>query len=173
MSPLSLPASLEIRPMLLTDLDEVVTLEAKASPSSWSRQGYANEIQRNQNAQYVVLECQGNIIGFAGLIMMLDEAHISIVAVDPHRQGNGLGKLLVLYLLRIAIEKKATLSTLEVREHNAIAQNLYRRLGFEQVGIRKHYYRDSGEDALIMTLEPLKDEPILAEWERLIAQLGS
>ena len=93
------------------------------------------------------------IIGFAGLWMFVDEGHVSTIASHTEWRGQGVGELLLVTLLREAQRRKAIFATLEVRVNNAVAQNLYRKYGFTEVGRRKRYYQDNGEDALIMTVE--------------------
>ena len=95
----------------------------------------------------------GAIIGFAGLWMLVDEGHISTIASHTEWRGQGVGELLLVTLLREAQRRKAIFATLEVRVTNSVAQNLYRKYGFTEVGRRKRYYQDNGEDALIMTVE--------------------
>ncbi len=96
---------------------------------------------------------QQPIIGFAGLWMFVDEGHISTIASQTGWRGQGVGELLLMTLLREAQRRNAIMATLEVRVSNAVAQNLYRKYGFTEVGRRKRYYQDNGEDALIMTVE--------------------
>ncbi len=93
------------------------------------------------------------ITGYAGMWMFVDEAHISTIASHPAWRGRGVGELLLLSLMREAERRAAIVVTLEVRVSNTVAQNLYLKYGFEQVGLRKRYYRDNGEDALIMTVQ--------------------
>lgn len=100
-----------------------------------------------------------NIVGYSGMWLMLDEAHVTTIAVDPAYRGEGIGELLIVALLDHAWEIGADTSTLECRLSNEVAQRLYRKYTFENVGLRKHYYSDDGEDALIMTTTGL-DSPI-------------
>jgi ribosomal-protein-alanine N-acetyltransferase len=93
------------------------------------------------------------VIGFAGLWMFVDEGHISTIASHPDWRGRGVGELLLVSLLREAQRRDAAFATLEVRVSNIVAQNLYTKYGFVEVGRRKRYYRDNNEDALIMTVE--------------------
>ena len=104
------------------------------------------------------IHSQQNIVGFAGLWLMVDEAHITTIAVDPAHQGNGLGELLLGSLLELSRNLKARLCTLEVRPSNAVARELYVKYGFYDHGVRKQYYSDDGEDALVMWSPELNDE---------------
>ena len=94
------------------------------------------------------------MLGYAGLWLLIDEAHISTIAVAPEWRGRGLGELLLASLLERAISIGADVATLEVRASNLVAQNLYRKYRFTVVGVRKGYYTDNFEDALVMTTPP-------------------
>lgn len=107
------------------------------------------------------------IIGFAGLWLMVDEAHITTIAVHPAHRGLRVGELLLNSLVGIAYEIGARRVTLEVRVSNTIAQNLYRKYGFEVAGLRRHYYSDNDEDAYIMTTPEIH----MASYERQFARL--
>lgn len=151
------PAPLCLRPMELEDIDPVMAIEAHSFPTPWPAGGYRHELTNNRRAHYYVLLCrdQGKpeqIVGYTGYWLMAGEAHISTVAVKPDCRGLGLGELLLLQVLSSADEREAELVTLEVRRSNEVAQSLYRKFGFENVGRRKGYYRDTGEDALLMTV---------------------
>jgi [ribosomal protein S18]-alanine N-acetyltransferase len=98
-----------------------------------------------------------NIIGFAGLWLMVDEAHVTTIATHPEFRGLGAGELLLASLVDIAYDIRAQVVTLEVRVSNSVAQNLYRKYGFQDAGIRRRYYSDNHEDALIMVTPPLVD----------------
>src|SRR5687768_1788055 len=102
------------------------------------------------------------LVGYAGLWLMVDEAHVTTIGVDPACRGQGVGELLFLGLVDIAAEMKATRMTLEVRVSNVSAQALYRKYGLEVAGMRKRYYSDNGEDAYIMWSEPI-DSPQFQE----------
>lgn len=93
------------------------------------------------------------VVGFAGMWMFVDEAHVSTIASHPAWRGRGVGELLLLSLMREAERRAAIFVTLEVRVSNTVAQHLYLKYGFEEAGVRKRYYRDNGEDALIMTVQ--------------------
>jgi ribosomal-protein-alanine N-acetyltransferase len=95
------------------------------------------------------------VIGFAGFWLIGDEVHISTIAVHPDWRGRGLGELLLLNLLHVAAQKPATMVTLEVRTSNIGAQRMYEKYQFDHVGRRRRYYKDTGEDALIMTIPAL------------------
>jgi ribosomal-protein-alanine N-acetyltransferase len=164
---------LVIRPMTLNDITTILEIERIAYPTPWTRQGYEREITHNELAQYHVLEWVRTpdapaIVGYAGHWVMADEMHISMIAVHPTWQRNRLGELLLTHELVQACEKKLSMVTLEVREHNAPAQRLYQKLGFVAVGRRKNYYKDTKEAAILMTLEPLDHAAIQARWQQVV-----
>jgi len=117
------------------------------------------------------------IVGYTGMWMMVDEAHITTIAVDPAYRGEGVGELLLLGLLEEAYSLQAEVCTLECRVTNLVAQRLYRKYTFQDAGIRKRYYSDDGEDALIMTTQRLDSEVFQERAqrnrERLLQRLGS
>jgi ribosomal-protein-alanine N-acetyltransferase len=117
----------------------------------WHPGAYEHELQHNGAARYIVGERGEELIGFAGLWLQFDQAHVVTVAVDPAHQRLGYGSHLVRELLRIAEDEGMEDATLEVRSSNAAARALYLKFGFYEVGMRKNYYLDNNEDAVIMT----------------------
>jgi ribosomal-protein-alanine N-acetyltransferase len=112
------------------------------------------------------------IIGFAGLWLMVDEAHVTTIALHPRYRGRGLGELMLSSLIQIAYNISARTATLEVRVSNHVAQNLYRKYGFQEAGVRRRYYSDNNEDALIMWTEPIHSSPFIERFEGLRAALA-
>jgi [ribosomal protein S18]-alanine N-acetyltransferase len=108
-----------------------------------------------------------NVLGFAGLWMMANEAHVINIAVQEQCRRRGLGELLLISLIDKAIELKASLVTLEVRASNIVAQNLYTKYGFQQVGVRRAYYTDNREDAIIMSTGAIMEAPFQEHFQRL------
>lgn len=144
--------------MLLSDLDAVMAVERQSFPSSWSEAGYRHELTANEQAHYVVLEVtdkhgERKLIGYAGHWIVAGEAHVSTIAVAPTWRRRGLGAWLLLSMIYHALEHDAGVVRLEVRERNTNAQALYARYGFVSVGRRRRYYRDTGEDAILMDLD--------------------
>lgn len=140
--------------MRLEDLDAVMAIEGNSFPTPWPRSGYEHELTRNEHAHYqVLLGPDEQIIGYAGQWLVAGEGHISIMAVDPAWRGHGLGEMLLSALIQQAQEAGAERILLEVRTSNLTAQALYQKYQFKEVDRRPRYYRDTGEDALVMTLE--------------------
>lgn len=142
--------SLTFRLMTEEDIDDVLEIEHKSFATPWSREAFFNELTHNQFALYVVLEEDNKVIGYCGAWIVVDEAHITNVALLPEYRGRKLGEALMRQLMELASEKGAITMTLEVRVSNFTAQSLYRKLGFQNGAIRKNYYTDNQEDALVM-----------------------
>ncbi|AEE90690.1 MAG: ribosomal protein S18-alanine N-acetyltransferase [Tepidanaerobacter acetatoxydans] len=146
---------LTVEVMKMKDLDDVMEVERQCFTTPWSRYSFACELTDNQFSHYIVVRHIGKVIGYAGMWIILDEAHVTNVGVLPEYRGKGIGELLMRSLMAAAKNHGATKMTLEVRKTNYIAQNLYSKLGFEPVGIRRGYYMDDGEDAIIMWKDSL------------------
>ena len=138
------------RMMNVDDIDQVMEVEHKSFTLPWSRESFYNEIIKNQFAVYLVIEDEGRVIGYCGVWLVVDEAHITNIALLPEYRGRKLGEALLRKIIEVAIERGAKTMTLEVRMSNMIAQSLYRKLGFQGGAIRKRYYTDNQEDALVM-----------------------
>jgi ribosomal-protein-alanine N-acetyltransferase len=138
-----------IQPMTAADLDEVLAIECESFPSAWSRGSYEREL-RNDNSFYFVARHQGNLVGYAGMWIIFEEAHITTVAVHSDCRRRGLGTRLLYLFIELAREHHASRLTLEVREGNHAAIALYARFGFEQKGLLPNYYGDTGEDGIVM-----------------------
>lgn len=141
-----------IRRMTMDDVDGVYAVEIGTFVDAWSRDAFVSDM-KNPVARYLVAEQDGKIIGYAGAWVILDESHITNIAVLKEHRGQGTGKRLTYGLLQYLSNLGAAYATLEVRRSNEIAQNLYKSLGFVQLGVRKRYYADNGEDALIMVCD--------------------
>jgi [ribosomal protein S18]-alanine N-acetyltransferase len=144
------PENFQIRRMNLQDIDEVLQVEKRSFTAPWSRQAFMTELIDNHLANYVVAEYNGRVIGYAGVWMIIDEGHVTNIAVDPDFRGKHMGEKLLQTLMSVCIAHGGRKMTLEVRVTNYIAQKLYEKYGFERVGVRKGYYTDNREDALIM-----------------------
>lgn len=141
--------------MSAAHLDQVLEIEKVSFPTPWSRDSFMGEIQQNDFALYIVAVYDGAVIGYGGMWLIFNEAHITNVAVRPDLRGKNIGKALMLEIIRQAVLRGADSMTLEVRPSNKIARRLYQGLGFKERGVRKHYYADTNEDAIIMWKENL------------------
>ena len=144
-----------IRRMRLKDVDAVAAIEKAVFARPWSRESFRQELTRNVAARYLVAEEEGRVVGYAGAWIILDESHITNIAVEESARGRGIGRMLTEELLRILSCLGASYATLEVRVSNVRAQELYRSLGFVSVGKRKRYYEDNNEDAWLMVCQSL------------------
>lgn len=151
-----MPNECVIRRMVEGDIEAVAAIEAATFPTPWSRDAFASEM-RNVAARYLVAEVEGVVIGFAGAWIILDEAHVTNIAVLREYRGRGFGRLLTAGLMQYLANLGAAYVTLEVRRSNAVAQGLYESLGFQRLGVRKRYYEDNGEDALIMVCDSMPE----------------
>jgi ribosomal-protein-alanine N-acetyltransferase len=155
-------------PMRSSDLEAVQRIEKASFSTPWPEYAYRQELETNRMAHYIVARVAGEVVGFAGIWLMVDEAHVTTFAVDPQWRRQGIGSHMILALLRMSRTLGARRGTLEVRLTNLAARKLYERFGFRPVGVRPRYYTDNGEDALIMTTDDL-DQPEMVE---RIARLG-
>ena len=139
------------RKMTPDDVEAVYAIELATFPSPWTLDSFHYEMQENQFAHYTVaVNDVGKIMGICGMWIVIDSAQITNVAVLPEARGLGIGKALMRESMKVAKEGGADIMSLEVRVTNTVAQNLYRKLEFQDGGIRKGYYTDNGEDALVM-----------------------
>lgn len=144
-----------LRSMLPGDIETAHALEQRVYPQAWSRQVFVDELEQ-PNRHYVVGEVGGVFVGYGGVMVVGDEAHITTVVVDPEYRQARVGTRLMLTLIDRALESGAHALTLEVRMSNEAAQALYRRFGMAPVGVRKQYYRN--EDALIMWVHDIDSD---------------
>lgn len=142
--------SFVFRYMKEEDIDQILEVEHASFTTPWSREAFYNEIYNNKFAVYFVLEEDQKILGYCGAWIVIDEAHVTNVAVLPEYRGRKLGESLLRKMMSEAKDMGARSMTLEVRVTNHVAQSLYRKLGFQNGGIRKNYYSDNQEDALVM-----------------------
>lgn len=147
--------NIEVVPMSLDHIDDVMTVEHLSFRIPWSRSAFIEEITNNKFAIYISAAIKGQTVGYAGMWKVCDEGHITNIAVHPDYRGNGIGSLLIEKLIDIARQEGISSMTLEVRRSNLVAQSLYNKYGFCIAGMRKSYYADNGEDALIMWREQL------------------
>lgn len=140
-------------PMEVRHIPQVCEIEEICFASPWNERMFTEELEKNPLSRYVVLldrEQPGRVIAYAGYWKIFDEGHITNVAVRPEWRGKKAGTYLMNQLMQLAAAEGIGAMTLEVRKSNDVAQALYRKLGFREEGVRKKYYEDNGEDALIM-----------------------
>jgi ribosomal-protein-alanine N-acetyltransferase len=159
LSMLNPPHPFQLRKMKLSDIEAVVEIERQAFPTPIKVNLLQYELTENELAHYQVLvlndsQVEPRVIGHGGYWVIADEVHVSTIAVEPAWRGRGLGELLLLNMLFMGNQQATHLATLEVRPSNVIAQSLYSKYQFKIVGERRRYYRDNGENALLMTVTP-------------------
>lgn len=148
--PIEQDIQIQFRSMVVDDIPRVLEVEHDAFPTPWPAQAFLDELTKNQFARYLVLEVDEVIAGYCGMWVIMDEAHITNIAIHSTYRGKGFGELLLRYAMEFSTLYGAEKMTLEVRASNQVAQQLYQKLGFEVTGLRPGYYSDNKEDALIM-----------------------
>lgn len=154
--PAGSPERLQISAMSEADLKEVVRIEAQSFSTTWPPNAFYNELRDNKLAHYFVGKIDAQIVAYGGIWVILEDSHVTTIAVDPSQRGRKFGELMLLHLLDHAILSGASWITLEVRESNTVAQALYRKYGFTTVSTRRGYYSDNSESALVMWAGNLK-----------------
>lgn len=132
------------------DIKPMAEMDILCFSAPWSEESFEKEIMENRMAFYIVAEIDGGMVGYAGLWCIVDEGHITNVAVHPDFRRKGIGEAMLSVMLDHTVKNGILSHTLEVRASNAPAISLYSKFGFEPAGIRKNYYEDNGEDAIIM-----------------------
>ena len=150
------PRRLDIAPMVLDDVPTVLQIEALSFVSTWPPNAFLNELRDNKLAHYFTGRLDGRIVAYGGIWVILEDSHVTTIAVHPDVRGQRLGEEMLVHLLDQAIERDASWVTLEVRESNDVAQKLYRKYGFTVVSTRRGYYSDNNESALVMWAGNLK-----------------
>ena len=143
------PLELVLAPMRTRDLSGVLRIEQASFDVPWSRRLFVEELAQRTSRVYRVAWSGRRVVGFGGLMLVHDEAHVNNIAVDPDHLGQGIGRALLSDLVHRALERGARHLTLEVRSDNHPALGLYARFGFAPVGVRPRYY-PGGEDAIVM-----------------------
>ncbi|MCP1122055.1 ribosomal-protein-alanine N-acetyltransferase [Bacillus sp. AFS018417] len=142
--------NITFRNMKEEDIPQIVAIEEASFATPWTAEAFERELKMNEYAHYVVLETEEGILGYCGLWVVLDESHITNIAVLPQYRGQRLGEVLLQEVMNKARALGANTMTLEVRVSNEVAKKLYRKFGFQNGGIRKRYYTDNYEDGLVM-----------------------
>ena len=160
------PVRLSVQPMGADDIPAVHAIESASFPTPWPPYAFRQELETNRMARYIVVRAEDRVIAYAGIWLMVDEAHITTFAVLPAYRRRGIAGLLLSELMVLSADLGAVVVTLEVRLSNAAARRLYQEFGYKPVGVRPRYYSDNGEDALIMTTDRLE----APEMRRLMAR---
>jgi ribosomal-protein-alanine N-acetyltransferase len=144
---------LEITPMRRRHLPAVLRIEGKVYPRPWSAGLFLSELAQKNSRAYFVARNQGRVVGYAGVMILGDEGHVTNIAVDPGYHRHKIGTRLLIALVDASRDRRVRSMTLEVRRANLGAQEMYKKFGFETVGVRRGYYVETGEDAYIMWAE--------------------
>lgn len=145
-----LAGALVVAPMRRRHLKPVMRIDALVYPRPWSMGLFLSELSLTRARSYVVARVDRGVVAYGGLMFVDDEAHVTTIAVDPEHQRRGIAKALMVVMARHAMARGAKALTLEVRSSNRAAQDLYRKLGFQPAGVRRGYYPDNREDAIVM-----------------------
>jgi ribosomal-protein-alanine N-acetyltransferase len=151
-------APMLIEVMTDADVKEVLRIEQQSFSTTWPSNAFHQELHDNKLAHYYVGRVGDRVVAYGGIWVILEDSHVTTIAVSPDFRGRKFGEMMLLHLLDQAIERGASWMTLEVRESNAVAQGLYRKYGFTTVSTRKGYYSDNNENALVMWAGNLKSE---------------
>ncbi len=147
---------LVIEPMADADVKDVLRIEQHSFATQWPSNAFQQELHDNKLAHYFVGRVDKQLVAYGGIWVILEDSHVTTIAVHPGHRGNKYGEIMLLRLLDEAMARGASWMTLEVRESNTVAQNLYRKYGFTTVSTRKGYYSDNSENALVMWAGNLK-----------------
>ena len=165
---------IEIKPLTSTEVSEVVALDQICLGGLWQKEAYLREIDSDKSTLIAlhlsepIFNVRRQIIGMGCLWSIVEEAHITLLAVHPDYRCQGLGQLLLFKLLEDAIARKLEWATLEVNENNLAAVNLYQKYGFKIAGKRKNYYQPAGDDALVLWLKNIQHSEFksrLRQWQ--------
>ena len=176
MSALAREPDYEIVPIELTrmrrrHLRRVLSIEARVYPRPWSASLFLSELSQRTTRTYIVAKTDGEVIGYAGMMFTGREAHVTNIAVDPDFHGRKVGTRLLMYLVTEAVARGAEILSLEVRVTNSVAQSMYEKFGFSAVSIRKGYYIETNEDALVMVVEDARSTEQRIRLQRIREEL--
>lgn len=165
-------SDVELVPMRRRHVRQVMRIESQVYPRPWSAALFLQEIARRGDRFYVVAKVDATVVGYGGLMSSGPEAHITTIAVDPAFHGRHIGMKLMLCLIEAAIERGGRTVSLEVRKTNTAAQNMYHQFGFQPVGVRRGYYVETGEDAIVMWVDQVDTDRYAERLERLRRKIG-
>lgn len=146
-----------IRPLNRGDIKQVVEIERVSFRDPWKEDAFYSELHNREISKFLVIELNGKIVGYGGMWIVEDEAHLVNLAIHPDHRRCGLGRRLLMALFDMAKKRGVERITLEVRASNTAAQAFYKKFGFQEIAIRKGYYRDTHEDAVVMWFNGLKE----------------
>ena len=152
------------------DVEIVAALDRKCFPTPWSVSAYITEVH-NPSGYYIVAKSDGRVVGYAGMWLIMDESHITTIGVEPSFRGMKIGERMLVNLLDEAVHRGARRATLEVRRHNLVAQNLYLKYCFRFAAVRKGYYTNNNEDALVMWVDDMSSDDFLKVFRTRKAEL--
>ena len=161
----------ELLPMRRRHLRAVLRIEAQVYPRPWSLSLFVSELALRASRLYAVARVDGSVAGYAGVMFAGEDAHVTTIAVDPAWHRHRIGTRLLLHLARSSVERGARHLTLEVRVSNAGAQALYRTFGFRPAGIRRNYYVETNEDALVMWADDIDGPEYRAQLDAIEAEV--
>jgi len=163
--------AVHVVPMRRRHIRSVLSIEAQVYPRPWTMGLFLSELNLHTARSYFVARVDGKVVGYGGLMLSLEDAHVTTLAVDPMWQRLKLGQRLMVVMAREAVRRGAKNLTLEVRVSNEAAQAMYRRFGLAPAGIRKGYYAESGEDAIVMWAYEIDEEAYSERLHRLWADV--
>ena len=164
-------ALVEMRPMQPEDMSRVMEIERECFPIPWSESAYLTELS-NKSAYYIVATVDSRIVGYAGMWIIMDEAHITTLGVTHESRRLKIGEQLLVNLLEEAIRRRAGRATLEVRQSNTAAQALYRKYNFAPAAIRRAYYTDNKESAVVMWVDDMHSSTFRSKLRELKQRLA-
>lgn len=147
------PVEIEITKMRRRHLRRVLAIEARVYPRPWSASLFLSELAQRTTRTYLVARHAGEVVGYCGMMFTGKEAHVTNIAVDPEFHSRKVGSRLLITVITEAIARGAEVVSLEVRVTNNVAQNMYAKFGFAPVSVRKGYYIETNEDALVMVVD--------------------
>ncbi|HEV8420426.1 MAG TPA: ribosomal protein S18-alanine N-acetyltransferase [Actinomycetota bacterium] len=165
------PVELEIARMRRRHLKGVMAIERQVYPRPWSPNLFLSEMNELRNRMYLVARINREVVGYGGIMCYGDEAHVTTIAVDPEHHRRKIGTRIMFELVEEAIRMGARAVSLEVRVSNWGAQRLYSRFGFRPVGIRKNYYQETGEDAVVMWVDGVRSPDYRGRLDGIIEQV--
>lgn len=146
---------IDITRMRRRHLRKIISIESRVYPRPWTTSLFLSELAQKNSRSYIVAKCNGEVVGYAGMMFMPSEGHVTNIAVDPDFHGRKIGTRLLLTIINEAIARGTEIVSLEVRVTNRIAQAMYAKFGFAVSGLRKGYYIETHEDALVMEVSGL------------------